>query len=237
VILYRQTIHCTSTWSYSSILVLLVRYCLFVFRVFREFSVKESHFKTAAAFAKISSNFDCRPCVAVVPEKLSVVGSPICDKTVAARPIQLLGTVPVKMLSVILTFALFAVVIRRLYFSPLSKIPGPILAAITSLYYTFHEFCGDRHIFIDGLHRKYGPIVRIGPNYVSISDPAAVKEIYGVGSWDKPRDGWYTHFGAYGEDNMFSAWEGREHLKRKKVISITLIDNRSLVRCIRKLFF
>jgi hypothetical protein len=122
------------------------------------------------------------------------------------------------MLTLVVAIAAIAFAIRRVFFSPLSKIPGPKLAALTSLYYTFHEIRGYRHFFIDRLHRRYGPIVRIGPSCVSISDPAAVKEIYGVGSWDKPRGGWYTHFGAYGEDNMFSVWEGREHIKRKKVI-------------------
>jgi benzoate 4-monooxygenase len=121
------------------------------------------------------------------------------------------------MLAVGAAVAVFAWIVWRWHFSPLSTIPGPKLAALTSLYYTFHEFRGDRYLFIDRLHREYGPIVRIGPNHVSISDPAALKEIYGVGSWDKPRGGWYTHFSAYGEDNMFSVWDGREHLKRKKV--------------------
>jgi hypothetical protein len=129
------------------------------------------------------------------------------------------------MLPFIVAVVILAIAIRRLYFHPLSKVPGPKLAAVTSLYYTFHEFRGDRHFFVDRLHRRYGPIVRIGPNYISASDPAAVKEIYGVGSWDKPRGGWYTHFGAYGEDNMFSAWEGKEHLKRKKVVKSTKLAN------------
>ena len=121
------------------------------------------------------------------------------------------------MLGTIVAIAVLAFILQRVYFHPLSKIPGPKLAALTSLYYTFHEFRGDRHFFIDKLHRKYGAIVRIGPSYVSCSDPAAVKEIYGVGSWDKPRGGWYSHFSAYGEENMFSSWEGKEHLRRKKV--------------------
>ena len=121
------------------------------------------------------------------------------------------------MLATIVVIAVLAFILQRVYFHPLSKIPGPKLAALTSLYYTFHEFRGDRHFFINNLHRKYGAIVRIGPSYVSCSDPAAVKEIYGVGSWDKPRGGWYSHFSAYGEENMFSSWEGKEHLRRKKV--------------------
>ena len=29
------------------------------------------------------------------------------------------------------------------------------------------------------LHEKFGPLVRIGPNHVSISDPVALKTVYG----------------------------------------------------------
>jgi hypothetical protein len=136
---------------------------------------------------------------------------------------QELGRQNFAMFVLVIAIAVAAFIVLRVYFSPLSKIPGPKLAALTSLYYNYHEFKGDRHFFIDRLHREYGPIVRIGPSYVAIADPAAVKEIYGVGSWDKPKGGWYTHFRAYGEDNMFSTWEGREHLKRKKVFITPLL--------------
>ena len=30
------------------------------------------------------------------------------------------------------------------------------------------------------LHKKYGPLVRIGPNHVSVSDPKAINIIYGL---------------------------------------------------------
>jgi len=142
-----------------------------------------------------------------------------------------------KMLATVVAIAVLAFIIKRVYFHPLSNIPGPKLAALTSLYYTFHEFRGDRHFFIDKLHRKYGEIVRIVPSYVSCADPAAIKEIYGVGSWDKPRGGWYSHFSAYGEENMFSSWEGKEHLRRKKVVAMVDETNRRLsVQCIRRPF-
>jgi hypothetical protein len=32
------------------------------------------------------------------------------------------------------------------------------------------------------LHRKYGQIVRVGPNHVAVSDSAAIPVIYGLGS-------------------------------------------------------
>ena len=60
----------------------------------------------------------------------------------------------------------------------LARIQGPTLAAYTDLW-RFWLVWGRRaekaHI---ALHEKYGPVVRIGPNSVSISDPEAIKVIY-----------------------------------------------------------
>lgn len=46
----------------------------------------------------------------------------------------------------------------RVYFHPLSKIPGPKLAAATHLYEFYYDIiCGGRFLFqIEKLHKKYG---------------------------------------------------------------------------------
>jgi hypothetical protein len=41
---------------------------------------------------------------------------------------------------------------------------------------------GDNHLLYCSLHSKYGDIVRVGPNKLSISDPAMIPIIYGIGS-------------------------------------------------------
>ncbi|PYH98894.1 cytochrome P450 [Aspergillus ellipticus CBS 707.79] len=71
------------------------------------------------------------------------------------------------------------VVIGRLYLSPLSKIPGPRLAAATPWYETFVDLWYNN--FPDALadmHKKYGPIVRPTPWEVSINDPDYYNEVY-----------------------------------------------------------
>lgn len=68
----------------------------------------------------------------------------------------------------------------------LSHIPGPFLAKFTNiprfswvLTYRAHEI----HV---ALHRQYGPIVRFGPNMVSVGDPREIGTIYGFKqSWRK----------------------------------------------------
>ncbi|OQE22869.1 hypothetical protein PENFLA_c012G09220 [Penicillium flavigenum] len=70
--------------------------------------------------------------------------------------------------------------IYRLYFHPLSKIPGPKLAAITSGYeFYFNVVKGGMFIWeMERLHEIYGPIIRITPLEVHIKDSSYYDEIY-----------------------------------------------------------
>ncbi|PKY04740.1 cytochrome P450 [Aspergillus campestris IBT 28561] len=71
----------------------------------------------------------------------------------------------------------------RLFFHPLAKVPGPLLAHATYLYSFWHNLNGARfYLQIEKLHQQYGPIVRITPNEVHLSDPTSCDKIYFVGS-------------------------------------------------------
>lgn len=74
--------------------------------------------------------------------------------------------------------AIIARVLNNKYGHGLAKIPGPTLAAYTDLW-RFWLVWGRRpektHI---ALHEKHGPLVRLGPKTVSVSDPEAIKIIY-----------------------------------------------------------
>lgn len=63
--------------------------------------------------------------------------------------------------------------------APLNKIPGPSLSSLTSLWLVRETYRRRRHFSDLELHKRYGPIVRIGPREISLSSPAAVKAIYG----------------------------------------------------------
>lgn len=60
--------------------------------------------------------------------------------------------------------------------SPLKNYPGPLLAKLTDWYRVYHAL--DAHTLQLRLHQKYGPVVRYGPNCLSLSDPKLVKTIY-----------------------------------------------------------
>ena len=81
----------------------------------------------------------------------------------------------------LLCFGLILVrILYNKYGNGLARVRGPVLAAYTDLWRLFVVW-GRRpeqtHI---ALHERYGPVVRLGPKCVSISDPEAIKVIYAI---------------------------------------------------------
>ncbi|KAI0180673.1 putative benzoate 4-monooxygenase cytochrome P450 [Hypoxylon sp. FL1284] len=60
----------------------------------------------------------------------------------------------------------------------LRRIPGPLCAKFTNLQRVLWVKTGRAHLIHEEIHRKYGEVVRIGPNMVSISNPEAIPTIY-----------------------------------------------------------
>lgn len=63
--------------------------------------------------------------------------------------------------------------------SPLRNVPGPVSARFTNLFYLNRVRHGRFHHENKTLHSKYGPVLRLGEDLVSIDDPSAMKTIYG----------------------------------------------------------
>ena len=75
--------------------------------------------------------------------------------------------------------------IYRIYFHPMSHIPGPKLAAITYWYQSYYDLWPHSGRFLwktAELHEQYGPIIRIGPNEVQINDKDYYSEMYPSGN-------------------------------------------------------
>lgn len=85
-----------------------------------------------------------------------------------AYPLQLFFTIAVLHL------------LRNRFLTGLNRIPGPAIAAWSALWRLYDVSKGDAHNTAIALHRKYGPLVRIGPKHVSVGDPAEIQNIYGL---------------------------------------------------------
>lgn len=81
----------------------------------------------------------------------------------------------------------------------LNKYPGPFLAKFTNLWRFLDVRSRRAEVTHIRLHKKYGDVVRLGPNVLSFADPNALKVIYGLNKGlTKVWGGLYIHtFGTF----------------------------------------
>ncbi|KAF2732114.1 cytochrome P450 [Polyplosphaeria fusca] len=113
--------------------------------------------------------------------------------------------------------------VRHLLFHPLRKIPKahPTIS-ITSLWIRYHRRGGSQAIqAISNAHTKHGPIVRLGPNEISVSSFEAANKVYiERGGFAKPK-WWAEEFTSYGVINMVAMQGGvgdKTHAERKRAM-------------------
>lgn len=70
--------------------------------------------------------------------------------------------------------------VRRVYFHPLSKFPGPRLAALSRWYEFYFDVIKGGTLIkqFPALHQQYGSIVRISPEQLHVNDPEFYREVY-----------------------------------------------------------
>jgi cytochrome P450 len=129
-------------------------------------------------------------------------------ESLSPTTLLLLSTLPILILSALL---------HQAFFSPLAKIPGPLICRFTPLWIWYHSYCGHEARLITSLHAKYGPIVRIAPRECIISDGAALNAIYSDrGGF--PKAPCYENFDFEGHTTIFSARDGEYRARRSKAV-------------------
>lgn len=105
------------------------------------------------------------------------------------------------------------------YASPLRRYPGPFLASCSRLWKVYITVKGQaNHDHIE-LHKKYGPIVRIAPNEVSINSPAAARTLLSPGKRFYKTD-FYTVFPPPQNPDIFTEIREDVHAMKKKVANV-----------------
>ena len=90
-------------------------------------------------------------------------------------PWTIAGVIPL-WLSVYYIYPYF-VTYRSLY-----HVPGPFIAKFSNIWVGLSARRGQKYAAVDSAHRKYGKVVRIGFNNVSIADESALNIVYGHGN-------------------------------------------------------
>ncbi|KAJ6020737.1 hypothetical protein N7540_006241 [Penicillium herquei] len=111
-------------------------------------------------------------------------------------------------------------ILYRCYFHPLAKYPGPFLAKMSENYMIYFTMCARNTYARHELHQKFGPIVRVGPNELSFSDEASIKDIYGQSTnpcLKAPQ--FYRGFTMTGTESVFSTRDRVFHARMRRLLA------------------
>ena len=135
---------------------------------------------------------------------------------------------------------LFAFCVYRVKFHPLSHIPGPLLPKLTSIWLYYHAYIGDEATVIYKAHAIYGPLLRVAPNDIDISDADAIGPIY-VSKGGFQKAPCYANFDIDGHKTIFSTTDVEYRSPRAKAVvpmfsTKNIRDNATaLYRCVDRM--
>ncbi|KAM0695713.1 hypothetical protein Q7P36_004195 [Cladosporium allicinum] len=101
----------------------------------------------------------------------------------------------------------------------IQDVPGPFFAKFTNLWYLYECRLCRRYMTVHNAHAKYGKLVRVQPNQVSIADPDAIPIVYGHGTGFLKAD-YYDAFVSI-QRGLFNTRDRAEHTRKRKTISHT----------------
>lgn len=120
--------------------------------------------------------------------------------------------------SVVLVVLLYKYVLYPYFFSPLAKVPNAhFISPISSRWIDSHSAANTQVKAIAALHQKYGPVIRLGPNELSVNSLHGLRVIY-TGAFEK--DAFYGDvFVNFQTDNMVGMLGNQAHAGQKRMLS------------------
>ena len=100
-------------------------------------------------------------------------------------------------------------------------IPGPFLARFTNLWLLYQSRLAQRSLAVDEAHARYGKVVRIAPNHISIADSDAIQEVYGHGNGFLKSSFYDAFVSTGGHRGMFNVRDRAQHTRKRKIVSNT----------------
>ncbi|KAI0281341.1 high nitrogen upregulated cytochrome P450 monooxygenase 2 [Russula brevipes] len=123
------------------------------------------------------------------------------------------AAIPLAFTVYITSLILFTVTYRLSPFHPLAKFPGPVIAKSSSWWGAYVGGRGDSRRYHKQLHDRYGDVVRIGPNELSIRDVSLIRPVLGQGGLPKgPRYARLVHE----SPSLIAQRDPIEHLRQRK---------------------
>lgn len=143
------------------------------------------------------------------------------DGTISPTRAFLTGILPflISWWFVIIPAAIVTRAVYRRYASPLRSYPGPWLASCSRLWKVISTASTRTHLDHIELHKRYGPVVRIAPDEVSIASPEAARTLLSAGKrfYKTP---FYGVFPPPENPDIFTEVRENVHAQKKKVANV-----------------
>ncbi|SPJ79283.1 uncharacterized protein FTOL_07674 [Fusarium torulosum] len=120
----------------------------------------------------------------------------------------------------VVAFILVTIVLKAVFNyhrGPLSSFPGPWYTRLTGIPLFYARAVGTSRTHLRDIHKRYGPVVRIGPKEISINSVDGYYNVHGVGSrcikapvFDNIR---FSH-----SPMLFTMRDPRLHAQRKRIL-------------------
>jgi cytochrome P450 len=113
--------------------------------------------------------------------------------------------------------------IYNVFFHPLRNQPGPKLYAASRITWSLDFISGKSQYRLNELHKKYGDVVRIGPNELSYVNPQVWKEVYASrigGQMQKDPD----HYTKHDKTPELHVSGDEDHTRMRRLISHAFSD-------------
>ncbi|KAI1158429.1 cytochrome p450 benzoate 4-monooxygenase [Nemania serpens] len=99
----------------------------------------------------------------------------------------------------------------------LRHIPGPVISKFSNVWLALGAQRGQKYAWVHAAHQKYGDVVRVGFNHVSIATPEGLRTIYAHGNGFL-KDIYYEAF-VSGVPGVFNVRDRDEHTRKRKIIA------------------
>ncbi|KAH9983575.1 flavonoid 3',5'-hydroxylase [Xylariaceae sp. FL0662B] len=114
-------------------------------------------------------------------------------------------------------YVVFKIIYQIVYyrvFHPLAQFPGPFCASVTRLWITYHNIKADECQVWQELHKKHGPVVRVTPTMLIVSDATKLPDIYNRNA-NKSK---YYITGSFGKtESLFNMQDHKVHSQFRKI--------------------
>ncbi|KAI0481677.1 cytochrome P450 [Xylaria cf. heliscus] len=128
----------------------------------------------------------------------------------------------VKHVSLILVSYFALVIGYRIFLHPLRGYPGPLIAKISDVYAGYHAVAMRLHLVTSSDLKKYGPVIRHGPNKLVFSSAAALQDIYNNERITKSHV--YSLTITSDKPSIFNALDRRVHRDKRRLIGQAISD-------------